>query len=214
MRQDASISRRFAVQGTAVAGVALLVGGAGFEATSAHAEDGSAEEIEETQYGFLVDTANCVNCRECVKACVRYNGTADGTARREVVAYESSFGTTAHVSLGCMHCGDPSCLKVCPAGAIAKRPDGIVVVDSERCIGCKYCYQACPFGVPHYGSNGMDKCDCCLGSGIAAGDAPRCVQACAFDALVFGKLPELQANKAYKGAHQVEASTKPSYLIR
>ena len=103
-------------------------------------------------------------------------------------------------------------MKVCPAGAISKRPDGIVVVNHNRCIGCKYCYQACPFGVPHYGKQGMDKCDCCLEAGIPAGDTPYCVQACMFGALKYGKLDELMALN-HGTAHRVEASTKPACLL-
>ncbi|MEI3230849.1 MAG: 4Fe-4S dicluster domain-containing protein [Gordonibacter pamelaeae] len=60
-----------------------------------------------------------------------------------------------------------SCLKVRPAGAISKDATGIVKVDPDVCIGCKYCFQACPYEVPRYNSVSMDKCDCCQGAGVA-----------------------------------------------
>ncbi len=77
-------------------------------------------------------------------------------------------------------------------GAIAKRPeDGIVVVDKSKCIGCHYCFMACPFGVPQYTDEGMDKCDCCIGNGVTPGDTPHCVLACPTQALQFGELGDL-----------------------
>ena len=91
-----------------------------------------------------------------------------------------------------MHCANPGCASVCPAGAIAKRPeDGIVVVDKSKCIGCHYCFMACPFGVPQYTDEGMDKCDCCIGNGVTPGDTPHCVLACPTQALQFGELGDL-----------------------
>ena len=74
-------------------------------------------------------------------------------------------------------------MRVCPAGAISKDAHGIVKVNPDVCIGCKYCFQACPYEVPKYNSVSMDKCDCCQGSGVAIGEDPYCVRACKFGAL-------------------------------
>ena len=83
-------------------------------------------------------------------------------------------------------------MKVCPAGAISKDEHGVVKVDPDLCIGCKYCYQACPYEVPQYNSVSMDKCDCCQKAGVALGEEdPYCVRACKFGALKFGPLDEL-----------------------
>ena len=87
-----------------------------------------------------------------------------------------------------------------------------MTVDHDRCIGCKYCYQACPFGVPHYTSAGMDKCDLCLEAGVALGEAPNCVQACKFRALHFGTIDDLVAGSGGR-AKKIEASTGPSYVL-
>lgn len=207
------LTRRELIGGIAVVGAAVGAGNV-FGATEVQASPGDVDEAvhEGGQYGFLVKTDNCINCRKCVEACRSHNGTAGGEARRKVTPYTSSYGKRVYISTGCMHCGEPACMDVCPAGAISKRKDGIVTVDSERCIGCKYCYQACPFSVPHYGEKGMDKCDCCLGAGIEAGDTPYCVQACLFGALHYGSLEELSAMNHYT-ALRIEASTKPSYLV-
>lgn len=211
MQQDAIVDRRFVLKGAAVAGVAAVVGGACLEPRNAEAHEAS----EGVHCGFFVDTRRCVNCGECVEACRLHNHTpADLQARRKVTEYTSRFDVRRYVSTGCMHCADPACMAVCPAGAISKRDNGVVVVDSDRCIGCKYCFEACPFAVPHYGANGMDKCDCCLGAGVPEGEEPHCVQACMFGALNYAPVEEIVSNPKYEGAVQVQCETGPSYWLR
>ena len=109
-----------------------------------------------------------------------------------------------------MHCADPACATVCPAGAITKGEAGIVSVNPDRCIGCKYCYQACPFSVPQYNSQSMVKCDCCLGNGVKPGETPHCAEACNFGALHFGMVSDLL--EKCPDAVVVDASTAPSPL--
>ena len=166
MREEVTLTRRRLLEGMAFAGMAATAGGLILSEAACAAGDGPVAEGEAengVQYGFLVNTGRCVNCGKCVKACRAHNHTSeDMPARRKVVPYESDFGMKVYVSTSCMHCSEPACAQVCPAHAITKRPDGIVVVNAQRCIGCKYCFQACPFEVPHYGEEGMDKCDCCL----------------------------------------------------
>lgn len=216
MREEVTLTRRRLLEGMAFAGMAATAGGLILSEAACAAGDGPVAEGEAengVQYGFLVNTGRCVNCGKCVKACRAHNHTPeDMPARRKVVPYESDFGMKVYVSTSCMHCSEPACAQVCPAHAITKRPDGIVVVDSQRCIGCKYCFQACPFEVPHYGEEGMDKCDCCLEAGIPAGDEPYCAQACMFGGLSYGKMDELMALN-HGTATRVEASTGPSCLL-
>ena len=102
----------------------------------------------------------------------------------------------AQVRRSCMHCG--LCAEVCPSGAIAWRDDGIVTVDPQRCFGCFYCYQACPFDVPRYpdkgaeGGRGMRKCSLCSGL-VDEGGMPACVEACPAGALQFGAFEDMRA---------------------
>ncbi len=188
---ERNVSRRDAVKTASAAAVILAVGGATV-AMPAGARAAAADAKTAKQYGFLMDTAHCVNCKNCVTACRNYNNIPDDeVGRRHVTTYKKSNGKKVFVSTSCMHCENPSCLSVCPAGAISKGEGGVVTVDKKKCIGCKYCHQACPYGVPHYNEKGMDKCDCCLGSGVKLGDSPHCVDACQYDALHYGPVDEL-----------------------
>lgn len=171
------------------------------------------------QYGFYVNTDRCIKCWACEVACKQWNGIKAGNiARRRVIEIDT--GTFPNVkrtfvSMTCMHCAQPACMAVCPAGAISKRAeDGIVVVDKDKCIGCHYCFFACPFGIPQYDENGMDKCDACLGNGRKEGEDPHCVKTCVTQALHFGPLDEMQKLAAEKGAKKIaKAQTDPSVVI-
>lgn len=212
-----ALDRRSAVKIAAAASLLAAGGACIFMMDAAHAEDeGRAEGGRETgpyagRVGFLVKPHNCLNCQACVEACRKFNKTPESRpARRHITKYEKD-GEALFVSTSCMHCEEPACASVCPAGAIKKAEDGVVYVDKDRCIGCKYCYQACPFGVPTYSSAAMDKCDCCTLGGTRPGNAPRCAEACKFGALHFGTVDELLAQ--CPDAKVVEASTKPSFYL-
>ena len=212
-----ALDRRSAVKIAAAASLLAAGGACLFMVDAAHAEDeGRAEGGRETgpyagRVGFLVKPHNCLNCQACVEACRKFNKTPESRpARRHITKYEKD-GEALFVSTSCMHCEEPACASVCPAGAIKKAEDGVVYVDKDRCIGCKYCYQACPFGVPTYSSAAMDKCDCCTLGGTRPGNAPRCAEACKFGALHFGTVDELLAQ--CPDAKVVEASTKPSFYL-
>lgn len=212
-----ALDRRSAVKIAAAASLLAAGGACIFMVDAAHAEDeGRAEGGRETgpyagRVGFLVKPRNCLNCQACVEACRKFNKTPESRpARRHITKYEKD-GEALFVSTSCMHCEEPACASVCPAGAIKKAEDGVVYVDKDRCIGCKYCYQACPFGVPTYSSAAMDKCDCCTLGGTRPGNAPRCAEACKFGALHFGTVDELLAQ--CPDAKVVEASTKPSFYL-
>jgi len=99
----------------------------------------------------------------------------------------------------CMHCLEPACASACPVGAWSKREDGPVVYDNSRCIGCRYCMNACPFGVPHFDWNKgllggalIHKCTMCV-QRLDVGQLPACVQTCPTEALVFGQRADLIA---------------------
>ena len=167
------------------------------------------------QYGFYMDTERCIKCWACEVACKQWNGIEAGTiARRKV--HEVTSGTFPNVtrtfvSMSCMHCGEPACAKVCPAGAITKRgEDGIVVVDKEKCIGCKYCMMACPYGVRSWNAaeSVVEKCTLCAHLS-KNGELPMCVRTCSAGARFYGDIddPSSDASKALAAADPASIHT-------
>ena len=101
-----------------------------------------------TRYVMVADLRRCVGCQTCTAACKEGNGTPPGVQWRRVLDLET--GTYPDVNrvfvpIGCQHCGNPPCLEVCPSTATRQRPDGIVTIDYDLCIGCSYCIMACPY---------------------------------------------------------------------
>lgn len=170
------------------------------------------------QFGFLVDTINCVGCKACEVACKNRNELdSPGPRLRKVTNTESgTFPDTrvVHLSLSCMHCEHPACVEACPAGAVSKREDGTVVADRNLCIGCQTCATACPYGVPQYREDDgtMIKCDGCIDR-RAAGLAPACAHTCFYNALYAGPLSELEAIAEQRGAVRMEGETGPAVFI-
>ena len=123
-----------------------------------------------------------------------------------------------YLSIACNHCEDPACTKVCPSGAMHKRDDGLVVVNEEVCIGCRYCHMACPYGAPQYNAakGHMTKCDGCH-TRVADGKKPICVVSCPLRALDFGPIEELRQKHGQLAAVAPLPSahfTKPSIVIK
>jgi anaerobic dimethyl sulfoxide reductase subunit B len=182
------------------------------------------------QLAFYFDVSRCTGCKACQIACqdkqdhpadkkwrriVEYTGgdwtlNRDGTFNQNVFAY--------YVSVACNHCERPICQEVCPAKAIEKRDDGIVLIDESKCIGCRYCEWACPYAAPQYDDDKgkMSKCDLCVDN-IDQGEPPACVAACTMRALFIGELSELQAEHGTLAAVAPlpEASlTEPAWVIK
>jgi anaerobic dimethyl sulfoxide reductase subunit B (iron-sulfur subunit) len=113
-----------------------------------------------------------------------------------------------------MHCATPACKEVCPTKAIYKRPeDGLVLVDSKLCIGCKMCLMACPFGVPQFGKDGkMQKCNFCV-ERLERGEQPACMNVCPTRALHAGSLDELSTLATKRAAKQLVRSSDPSFFL-
>ena len=141
-----------------------------------------------TPAGFLVDLHRCIGCGACVLACRLENGWAAESPWRRVIALNlrrHPGGPTYFLSVSCHHCDKPACVRSCPSGAYRKRPDGVVVHDEQRCLGCRYCEMACPFGAPRFdpARRVVTKCHLCQPR-VDAGGRPACVVACPTEALL------------------------------
>lgn len=183
-----------------------------------------------TQKGFYIDVSRCTGCKTCSVACADRNNSPVGMHLRRVTAHEGgAWSQTAegswrqnvfayNLSIACNHCANPVCVAVCPTKAHFKRAeDGLVVIDTAKCIGCGMCAQACPYGAPHLDRDArkMRKCDGCLDR-TSQGLQPVCVESCPQRAIEFGDIEKLRANHGKRAQLDPlpEASlTRPSLVI-
>ncbi|MBI4860283.1 MAG: 4Fe-4S dicluster domain-containing protein [Candidatus Riflebacteria bacterium] len=192
---------------------------------------------EETLYAYALDLSRCVGCRRCVKACVKENNSSREGGQTSAhnmpiewirvlemakdrgvdVTHSTAYYEPAKVPreghfympVQCHQCENPSCVKVCPVEATWKERDGIVVIDYDWCIGCRYCMVACPYGArrfnwaephlpkdqvnPHTHLLGnrpryrgiVEKCTFCI-QRVRNGRYPACVEICPVGARKFG----------------------------
>jgi len=172
---------------------------------------------EKHSYAYVVDTTRCIGCCACMRACRAENDVPPGVFRTWVERYEVDeagevrvdaathddfvFGTTdTKVSKAffvpklCNHCKKSVCNQVCPVGAAYRTKDGVVLVDHDRCIGCGYCVQACPYGSRFISprTHMAEKCTLCYHR-ITRGEKPACVASCPKGARIFGDLRDPQS---------------------
>jgi len=173
------------------------------------------------RYGMVIDLRRCIGCDACTMACRQAKASSKGVLFARVFKYERGtypYSKLSFLPVLCMHCADPPCQKICPTGATEKREDGPVVVDAGKCVGCKGCIIACPYGArdiskvrlnyfeeqrtPYEIEKEKDhvpgtaeKCDLCEGR-VNEGREPACVMACPGDARIFGDLSDKRSKVA------------------
>ncbi|MBI4787705.1 MAG: dimethylsulfoxide reductase subunit B [Chloroflexi bacterium] len=181
------------------------------------------------QLAFHINSSVCGNCKACQIACQDKNSLPVEIRWRRVVQYGGGSWVKQgnlmkpngvfnySLSVACMHCENPACVNVCPTQAMSKRADGLVLINAEQCIGCRYCEWACPYGAPHFNEakGVMTKCTFCDDL-LAQGQNPACVDACPMRAIEFGELSELRAK--YGNAMDVEPlpaswMTQPAVVV-
>ena len=148
--------------------------------------------------GFYVNMQRCIGCRTCQVACKdRHKLQAAGPRTRRVETFECGAYPDVqmfHTTVTCNHCENPACVAGCPTGAMFKSDDGTVQHIDDRCVVCRNCMLACPYGAPQLdeGENMIVKCDSCKAL-REDGRNPVCVDACPMRAIEFGDIDELRA---------------------
>ena len=148
--------------------------------------------MSEQRLGMAIDLALCIGCNACAVACKMENGVGLGHFNTWVESWDvDRDGDVRRASVPklCNHCANPACVSVCPTGASYVDADGSVQVDTGKCIGCKYCMAACPYGVRYLVEETGDvhKCTFCHHRS-SNGLLPACVGTCVTKARVFGDL--------------------------
>ena len=181
--------------------------------------------MAEKKFGMVVDLRRCIGCHACRVACKSENNVPLGVFRSWVKDMEK--GIYPNVSRHylprlCNHCENAPCVKVCPVGASYHSEDGVVRIDYEKCIGCKYCIAACPYDSRFINPvrKTAEKCDFCY-KRITEGYKPACASTCVGGARIFGNLndPQSEISKVLAGnSVQVlkpEQNTRPQvYYIQ
>jgi len=147
---------------------------------------------------LLIDITKCVGCNECARACATANHLPEEEAKElsatHYTVVKSYNSEQTFVRRMCMHCEQPTCVSACLVGAFTKTETGAVLYDESKCIGCRYCMQACPFEVPRYEWSSLtprvQKCRMCY-ERVTAGGQTACTDACPTGATTFGDRDEL-----------------------
>src|ERR1035437_175455 len=172
-------------------------------------------EASPTRWAMVIDLRKCYGCHSCSAACKSGNNVQIGNFRSWVVQVEKGQYPLAErdfLPRLCNQCENPACVRVCPTTATYKRPDGIVEIDKSICIGCRYCVNACPFGMRSFGwrrgyDKGKedyparrygvtDKCDFCFHR-LENGMVPSCVNTCPAKARIIGNIKD-KNSEVYK----------------
>lgn len=192
-----------------------------------------------SRYGIIFNVDRCIGCEACFVACKEENKVAPGIQWNKIRRIENvGKRVINYYRVSCQHCEDPACMKVCPAKAISKGPHGEVLVDHKKCIGCRMCLAACPYGAPLFNEDGRtgyfgdkepllkpepkahqvrvpgkaEHCTLCTHR-LAEGRLPACVENCSTKALTLvdydSKDPEVQALIKRSICLSEEAGTQP-----
>jgi anaerobic dimethyl sulfoxide reductase subunit B (iron-sulfur subunit) len=180
-------------------------------------------------YAFYINSSVCSGCKTCQAACKDKNDLNPGVNWRRVYDIQGgewksengafvSIPFAYNLSLSCFNCETPKCVYACPTKAMYENENGLIVIDHNLCMGCRYCEWVCPYGAPQFdsGLKMMTKCNLCEDY-IIAGRKPSCVDACPMRALDFGRYDEM--TEKYGSLAQVyplpdPALTGPGIIVK
>ncbi|MRI34431.1 electron transporter [Endozoicomonas sp. OPT23] len=148
-----------------------------------------------------IDRSKCVGCRNCEMACAFARTGTTCESQESNIKVNHYLDERVLMPMTCLHCSEAWCMSVCPAGAISRNADtNAVVIDEDRCAGCKMCMLACPFGNIHFDNEKLvsRKCDLCDG-------APKCVEHCIAGALKYEDMNDNAAALRCKNDHKLIA---------
>ncbi len=208
-----SLSRRRLLQG--LGGVALVVAAGTGAATLVRpalgrAAQGQSSKQPQRQWAFVIDLRRCDGCTYCTQACQKAHYLPPDHEWIKVYEVEDEAGYRYFMPRLCMQCENPPCLKVCPVAATFKNPQGVILVDQDRCIGCRLCMAACPYNARYFNyeeppkpagpfdnpmpefpvpqqKGTVGKCVLCVHNTVN-GKLPACVENCYMDALYIADL--------------------------
>ncbi|MBW2194090.1 MAG: 4Fe-4S dicluster domain-containing protein [Deltaproteobacteria bacterium] len=211
----------FKVMGATGAAMAGTAAGTALTVQPKETHGSTGPSISPDAVGCLIDTTLCVGCRKCEQACNKRHHLAKPEESFNEMAvlekerrpdetsytivnkyYPKNIGSLTwrrrptFVKFQCMHCNDPSCVSACIVGALTKEPNGPVIYNASKCIGCRYCMIACPFQIPAYEYyTALDpevrKCTFCFEYIKKEGGLPACAQVCPREVITFGKRSDL-----------------------
>jgi molybdopterin-containing oxidoreductase family iron-sulfur binding subunit len=182
--------------------------------------------IATRRWAMVIDLRRCDGCEKCTEACQATHYLEPEQTWLKVYTMRTTAGTEYFMPRLCMQCEDAPCLRVCPVGASFRTADGVVLVDQDRCIGCRLCMSACPYEARYFNwiepsrrpplaaaptpefpapqrKGTVGKCTFCVHQ-TSRGELPSCVEACGMEAIYIG---DLDADVATNGAETVRLST-------
>jgi protein NrfC len=221
--------RHFLKMGLAITGV--FAGGTILSAMSnvnrvfASSEEYAEKYPYKPHYAMIMHQDRCIDCERCVEGCAATNQVPEYGYRTRILQKDmpEAVGLKREfIPVLCNHCNVPQCTRVCPTKATYKdKTNGIVMMDTSKCIGCLTCQQGCPYNARYFSEakRAVDKCNFCFDTRISKGESTTaCAAACPAKVRIFGDLSD-PSSDVYKSVHQLEkavwvlrpeAGTKPN----
>jgi tetrathionate reductase subunit B len=168
-------------------------------------------------YSMMLRQDRCIDCERCIQACIKTNDVPDYGYRTRILEHDApdAIGMKREfIPILCNHCNNPPCVRACPTRATTKdKKTGIVMMNYDKCIGCKSCVLACPYDARYFNEEkrAIDKCNFCYDTRLSKGEKlTACAAACPADVRIFGDLSD-PGSRVFQMVHQIE---KPVWVMR